>query len=149
LEKNMFASIEKLVQSTGKLAITVFPGKDGLLKVCVVPLADSSKEAALAQPLILTGSAADLDAGFADAVSTYEASRNTLVAQVEATTAILEAAKKAQSNTAVNSLKGKTTKRVGPVSTSGVEEELEIGTSTSVQSHPAPAEAGTDLLSLI
>lgn len=157
----MFVQLNPLVQACGKLTLTLFAGKDGVMKVSVVPAGDS-KEAALSTPLTLSAMPAELDDGFAEAVTAYQSSRMSLAAQVEATTAILNDAKQKQTTKAVQTLKGKP-----PAKASGSESKNDSdlvddadlntgsggdsGTSVNpVSTTPAaPASTGTDLGSLI
>lgn len=96
----MFQVIEQLVRSAGKLSMTLRMDGDQMV-IVAIPQADSKdKEAALRQPLVLTGLPAELDAGFADALTSYAGARRSLVEQVAATTAIIEAAEKDQAGKA-------------------------------------------------
>lgn len=157
-----FQTLQSLLQSSGKLAITLFPGTDGRIKVSVVPSAEKGQEAALATPLTLTGTAEELDNGFAEAVSIFTSARTSLAEQVEATTTILNQAKESQSQKAVKALKGKPVSKEAskPAPTDNDDNDEDenaedgesgCGSDASAASCPAaaPATAGTDLSSLI
>lgn len=158
----MFVALASLIQNSGKLSVTLFPGPDGRLKVCVAPSAEKGKEAALATPLTLTATPEELDEGFAGAIAAYQASRTSLAAQIEATTAVLNEAKKSQSSKAVKALDKAAPATSGTSApadkTDEDEEETDVAGTDSASSNtaPAPAESsaspasgGTDLLALI
>ncbi|WP_062644698.1 PRTRC system protein E, partial [Caballeronia arationis] len=62
------------------------------------------KDAAMLQPLALTATAPELEAGFVDALATYTGAHASLAEQVAATAAILEAAKTTQVSKATKTL---------------------------------------------
>ena len=95
----MFQSLQRLLAG-GTLAFSLTGNTDGTLTVLVVP----KGEGALAQPLALTATAAELDAQFAECVSSYVSSRKSLAEQMEATTAVLAAAKQQSSTKAVKAI---------------------------------------------
>ena len=96
----MFQALEQLVRSAGKLLVTLRMDGEQMVVVAVPQTDGKDKEAALRQPLVLTGSPAELDAGFADALASYAGARLSLVEQVAATTAIIEAAEQDQAGKA-------------------------------------------------
>jgi PRTRC genetic system protein E len=152
----MFVSIEPLLRSCTKLTLSLQMKGDDM--VVFVKPEGSAKDAAMLQPLVLTAAAAELDAGFADALAGYTGVRASLADQVAATTAILEAAQKTQVSKATKALSGGKTK---PATTadesSSDEDETEdsaegeqstaptLATSTAA---PAAEKSGTDLTSL-
>lgn len=113
---SFFTAVQPLVQATGKLNITIFPGPDGKLKVSVTPSAEKGKEAALATPLALAATAEELDAGFVEAIQKYATAHKSLADQVAATTAILEQAKSTQTSKASKALSGKSASSSAPKS---------------------------------
>jgi PRTRC genetic system protein E len=123
--------------------------------VFMTPQGDS-KEAGLRQPLILTATPADLDAGFRAAVESYSSAHKSLDEQVAATTAILQAAEKSQAGKAQKALAKKPTAAL-PAPTSSQDADDDEARSadeseTPVEaSIPQPAEqpTGTDLAQLL
>lgn len=95
----MFQSLQSLLAGS-TLALSLTGNTDGTITVLVVP----KGEGALAQPLVLTATAAELDAQFAECISTYVTSRKSLTEQMEATAAVLAAAKQASAKTAVKAI---------------------------------------------
>lgn len=100
----MFQVLEALVRSSGKLGLSLKMDGDQMV-VVLIPQGDA-KESALRQPLVLTATPAELDAGFAESVVAYSGARRSLEDQVAATTAILSAAEKEQAGKAQKTLKG-------------------------------------------
>lgn len=77
-------------------------GTEDKMTVTVIPKPAKTGEGneALSQPLVLTGSANELDAEFATLLGRFDNSRKSLIEQFEATEAVLEAAKKASAEKA-------------------------------------------------
>ncbi|ADG20987.1 PRTRC system protein E [Paraburkholderia atlantica] len=161
----MFQQLEALVRASGKLQLTLKMDNDRIA-VVVVPQGEG-KDAALRQPLVLTGTAAELDEGFAAAIGSYSTAHASLSEQVAATTAILQEAEKSQATKAQKSLAkgGKTAPaKAGPSSANSEGEGAEDdendddddGQSASASAAPGSAtpvdagkSSGTDLLSLL
>jgi PRTRC genetic system protein E len=151
----MFQQLDALVRASGKLQMILKTDGDRM-SVVVVPQGDS-KESVLRQPLVLSGTAAELDDGFAEAIGQYSVAHASLSEQVAATTAILQQAEKGQASKAQKSLAKGSTASAGKgaaVDQSGEEPDDDDGASrdTSVQTPVPPASdkaAGTDLLSLL
>lgn len=95
----MFQSLQSLLAGS-TLALSLTGNTDGTITALVVP----KGEGALAQPLVLTATAAELDAQFAECISTYVTSRKSLTEQMEATAAVLAAAKQESAKTAVKAI---------------------------------------------
>ncbi|KND54297.1 hypothetical protein BVER_05836c [Candidatus Burkholderia verschuerenii] len=110
----MFVAIEPLLRTCAKLTLSLQMKGDEMV-VCVMPQG-TAKDAAMLQPLALTASAAELDAGFADALVAYTGAHASLAEQVAATTAILEAAKTTQVSKATKTLAKGSSKTVPPAS---------------------------------
>jgi PRTRC genetic system protein E len=123
----------------------------------------TAKDAAMLQPLALTASAAELDAGFADALAAYAGTHASLAEQVAATTAILEAAKTTQVSKATKTLaKGSSKPALPAPSRSSAENDGDDDDSDSSQEQNTasaqssgtasatsePASIGTNLASL-
>ncbi|WP_313761215.1 PRTRC system protein E [Caballeronia sp. GaOx3] len=98
----MFVAIEPLLRHCTKLTLSLQMKGDEMV-VCVMPQG-TAKDAAMLQPLALTAMAAELDAGFVDALAAYTGAHASLAEQVAATTAILEAAKTTQVSKATKTL---------------------------------------------
>jgi PRTRC genetic system protein E len=153
----MFVSIEPLLRSCTKLTLSLqMKGND---VVVFVKPEGSVNDAAMLQPLVLTASAAELDAGFADALAGYTGVRASLADQIAATTAILEAAQKTQVTKATKALsngKAKTADSAAVVSSdddddqdANAEGEHSTASTTPLPSAaPAVEKSGTDLTSL-
>ncbi|OLL27193.1 hypothetical protein BTH42_34080 [Burkholderia sp. SRS-W-2-2016] len=156
----MFQQLEALVRASGKLQLTLKMDNDRMA-VVVVPQGEG-KDAALRQPLVLTGTAAELDEGFGAAIGSYSTAHASLTEQVAATTAILQEAEKNQATKAQKSLaKGSKTAPAKAGQSNASSEGDETGNDDDEQSasaSAAPASAtpvdagkssGTDLLSLL
>jgi len=152
----MFVSIEPLLRSCTKLTLSLrMKGTD---VVVFVKPEGSVNDAAMLQPLVLTASAAELDAGFADALAGYTGVRASLADQIAATTAILEAAQKTQVTKATKALsngKARTADFAAVVSSddddqdANAEGEQSTASTTPLPSaSPAAEKSGTDLTSL-
>ncbi|KXV16512.1 hypothetical protein CR51_00875 [Caballeronia megalochromosomata] len=98
----MFAAIEPLLCHCTKLTLSLQMKGDEML-VCVMPHG-TAKDAAMLHPLALTATAAELEAGFVDALAAYTGAHASLAEQVAATTAILEAATTTQVSKATKTL---------------------------------------------
>jgi PRTRC genetic system protein E len=98
----MFVAIEPLLRHCTKLTLSLQMKGDEMV-VCVMPQG-TANDAAMLQPLALTATAAELEAGFINALAAYTGAHASLAEQVAATTAILEAAKTTQVSKATNTL---------------------------------------------
>ena len=95
----MFQSLKSLLAG-GNLTLSLTGNADDTITVLVVP----KGEGALAQPLVLTATAAELDNQFADCISSYASSRKSLAEQMEATAAVIAAAKQESATKAVKAI---------------------------------------------
>lgn len=153
----MFQQLEPLVRATGKVTLTLKIVGDQMA-VVVMP-GNDSKEAALAQPLILTATPAELDEGFVESLGRFEGARRSLAEQVSVTTEILQAAEKSQVGKAQKALtKGSKAALPAPENEpdDSEDETSEDGDASRESSDdaspsaPAASSAGqTDLLSLL
>jgi PRTRC genetic system protein E len=148
----MFMQLDSIITEETPLTLKLTRGANGTLKVVVMPTT-SSKNPALAQPLAMAATPAELDAGFPDLIGTYQANRLSLTAQVAATAAILGEATKIAADKAVKSLKSKDTTKPAANATgeNGENDETDdtdrgdtIDTSASTASAPAPAQGASD-----
>ncbi|CAN7777641.1 PRTRC system protein E [Cupriavidus necator] len=99
----MFQELVALVAACDKVVLTLTMKGDAMA-VVVAPVVSKAADAALATPLALTASPAELDEGFAQAIASVSVSRRSLAEQVEATASILSAATSAQSTKAQKAL---------------------------------------------
>lgn len=151
----MFQQLEALVRASGKLQLVIKMDGDKMA-VVVVPQGDL-KEAALRQPLVLTGTAVELDEGFAVAIGSYSTVHASLSEQVATTTAILQEAEKTQVSKAQKSLAKGGKASTNPAAAGESDDDDEQGESTEAStSTPIPAAApeadkaaGTDLFALL
>jgi PRTRC genetic system protein E len=111
-EFSMFVAIEPLLRICSKLTVSMQMRGDEMI-VCVMPQG-TAKDAAMLQPLALTATAADLDAGFVNALAAYTGAHASLAEQVAATTAILEAATTTQVSKATKTLAKGSSKTTSP-----------------------------------
>ncbi|WP_321871218.1 PRTRC system protein E [Paraburkholderia tropica] len=156
----MFQQLEALVRETGKVTLMMKMAGDQM-SVVVMPCADS-KEAALRQPVVLTATPAELDAGFVQALQSFEGAHRSLAEQVSATTEILQAAEKSLAGKAQKALsKGSKPALPAPKGASDDDADDADGTeggddttdSTQASDTPPPAQADgdgkTDLFALL
>ena len=151
----MFRQLETLVRASGKLQLTLKMDSDRMT-VVVVPLGEG-KEAALRQPLILTGTAAELEEGFTEAILSYSVAHSSLTEQVSVTAAILQEAEKSLSSKAQKALKGpKAPAKQATESVDGDDDDENADDTRSEASTPsttpepaAEKSSGTDLFALI
>jgi PRTRC genetic system protein E len=140
----MFVEIEPLLRTCSKLTLSLQMKGDEMV-VFVMPQG-SAKDAAMLQPLALTASAAELDAGFADALASYTGAHASLAEQVAATTAILESAQKTQVTKATKALTNGTgkSKPARPAESSEEDPEDEESDASAEQSTASTSTASTD-----
>jgi len=105
----MFTALQTLLATVAGITLSIMANDNGTLTVTLVPKPKKEGgEAALNTPLSLTGTPEELDAEFANIVTSYTSKRQSLAEQLEATTAILEAAQKDASKKATKAVtKGK------------------------------------------
>ena len=102
----MFQELFELCKSAVLTLTISAEEKAGVMTVNVVPKPKNDPaEAALAQPLSLTATPAEFDADFVRALSGYVAKRASLLAQAEATSEVLDAAKDASAKKAAEAAK--------------------------------------------
>ena len=90
-----FQELKLLLDGCAAIAVTLSSGRDGAITVTVRPTPKEAKDAeALATPLVLTGTAEELDEQFVGLLKSYADEHRSLAEQLEATRSILEAAKK-------------------------------------------------------
>lgn len=103
----MFTQLNPLLATCASLTLTIVANDDGTLSVTIIPKAkkDSENAAALNTPLLLTATPSELDGEFIGIITSYNNKRQSLAEQLEATEAVLEAAKKEAASKAVKAVK--------------------------------------------
>lgn len=105
----MLKAIEKLALQCNVVNILV-KANAGELSLTFVPTLKEGGDPALAKPFTLHGTVPDLEAEMPAALAQLANARASLAEQVEATTAVLEIARKASVEKGSNALKGKSPK---------------------------------------
>lgn len=105
----MFKEIQQLMDDGVTFMTITIASENDALRVNFIPKA-SGKDDLTATPLSLMGTAAELDAGFIEAIRSYRATRKSIADQVaqstaEAEAAANESAAKAKAKTAANPVK--------------------------------------------
>lgn len=97
----LFKTLAGLLAGNTALTLLV-TGSEDAMTVTVIPKPSKTSEgtAALATPMSLTHTAAELDEGFVELLGKFSASRKSLAEQYEVTDTVLEAAKKASAEKA-------------------------------------------------
>ena len=99
----MFTALQTLLAALASLTVSLVANADVTITCTVIP--KGGKEgSALDTPLTLTGTAAELDEGFAAVLASYTNKRQNLSDQLAATEAILEAAQKEAAGKAMKSI---------------------------------------------
>ncbi|WP_427308716.1 PRTRC system protein E [Cupriavidus sp. H39] len=146
----MFTELAALVRASEKVVVTLTMQGD-LMSVVVVPVIKNAADAALTTPLVLSATPAELDEGFAQALASVTAARQSLAEQAEATKSILEAAKSSQSSKATKAL----VKAAAPAESSDANDEeckpqeSAEGEASTTAEGSAATSGGTDLASLL
>jgi PRTRC genetic system protein E len=109
----MFTELKTLLKQTGLTLVLEEKGEQ--IQVVVTPKVKAGSNVGLAQPLVLLGTAEELDLEFAAALAQFSGARLSLADQVAASTAAIEAAKKA----AADKAKKPVTPGAKPISAAG------------------------------
>ncbi len=143
----MFQALQTLLAALASLTVSMVANTDGTITVTVIPKGGKDGNA-LDTPLTLTGTAAELDEGFADVLTSYTNKRQTLSDQLAATEAILEAAQQEATDKAKKSI-AKPAKNASSPAKSNAEnlggddeqqhEDDESGASSTAQASSTPA----------
>ncbi len=107
-----FQELKSLLDGCAALAVTLSSAREGLITVTVRPTTKDAE--ALVIPLVLTGTAEELDAQFVGLLRSFADEHQSLAEQLEATRNILEAAKKDASKKAEGALRKGTAKVTAP-----------------------------------
>ena len=134
----MFTELQPLLSTVTSLTLSMVLNTDGSISVTVIPKG-AKLGCPLDTPLPLTGTAAELDVGFAGMLTSYAAKRQDLSDQLAATEAILDAAKKEAADKAKKSI-AKPAKSSTPVATDEDEDDgSDDDEDDESASHTAPA----------
>lgn len=163
----MFTALAGMIGQDEEITVKITgPGKDGRMKVMVMPKAAKGSLMALAQPLALAATPQELDAGFITTLQEFGATRTELAEQVAVTTTIMEAAKQTEAKKATKALQSKGTTSQASEPAGGDDDDggdggngndfLDQGGDTSASPPatppappaPAPANSNDDLLQL-
>lgn len=105
----MFTALAGIIGENEEITVKITaPGKDGRMKVVVMPKTEKGSNIALAQPLALAATPQDLDSGFVGALMEFGASRTGLKEQVAVTATIMAAAQKTEAGKATKALQKST-----------------------------------------
>jgi PRTRC genetic system protein E len=137
---DFFKSLHTLVKSNKSLTLMMTAEGDDQIVLTFIPTPSGDSKgdsgAPLLKPLSLTGTPAELDEGFIDAIGKYSGARLSLQEQVNAEVELLDAAKQASSKRAVKAL-GKAN---GSKSNPDDDDEGEANGSTSATAGVVPAD---------
>lgn len=161
----MFAALNSIIGENEEIHVRISgAGKDGRMKVIVMPKAEKGTNLALAQPLALAATPQELDAGFVGTLMEFGASRYGLKEQVAVTATIMAAAQQSEAGKATKALQSKGSTAPAKASAADPDDDsaadgddgngfLDEGTSASApaarQAPPAPVSNNDDLLSLL
>ena len=137
----MFTALKSLLATVASLSVSLVLNADGTITVTVLPKGKKEGENALNTPLSLTGTAEELDAEFAETLAKYNGTRLSLAEQLEATNAILEAAKQEASKKATTAVKkgSKASTPASPAASGDNDEDDENPEDSSGDSSTPPA----------
>ncbi len=142
----MFQELNNMLVSLTSLTLSLAANPDNTITVTVTPKG-AKVSGALDTPLSLTGTAAELDEGFAGILTSYANKRQNLSEQLAATEAILEAAQKEAADKAKKSIAKPANKTSAPITDeeagSGDEDDDEGGASCTAPTSPISTEACT------
>lgn len=131
----MFLKLKDLLASCQSISLFV-TAEGEAMTVTVIPKPKCDSEAALKTPLVLTGTADELEAGFIDAIGTYTQAHTSLADQVRQTAEVLDSAKQ---QSAAKAVKQAVKSTPTPTSISDLTPDEERG-STESSSQPASNE---------
>lgn len=143
----MFTALAGIIGENEEITVKITgAGKDGRMKVVVMPKAEKGSNLALAQPLALAATPQELDSGFVGTLMEFGASRTGLKEQVAVTATILSAAQQSEAGKATKALQSKGSKpepKSEAVGTDGDDDDLGNdggeGTGNDILDEGAPA----------
>lgn len=115
----MFKQLSPLLETCISLTIILVSNKDGTISATVLPKSKQTGEdaVALGTPLSIKATADELDADFAQVLSDYVNSHQSLAEQLENTKSILDAAKADSQKKATTAISKASTKSAAPKTT--------------------------------
>lgn len=143
----MFTALAGIIGENEEITVKITgAGKDGRMKVVVMPKAEKGSNLALAQPLALAATPQELDSGFVGTLMEFGASRTGLKEQVAVTATILSAAQQSEAGKATKALQSKGSKpepKSEAVGNDGDDDDLsndaDAGTGNDILDEGAPA----------
>ena len=147
----MFVELQSLVNSSEKVVLALMKCNDEQMTVVVAPVVKNPADSALATPLVLTATPAELDVGLADVLAGFTASHRSLAEQAETTKSILDAAKSAQSTKATKAITKSASKPDSTTATTDSEkgDDDDLPTRGDAKPETQSQTGGTDLSSLL
>lgn len=137
----MFTALASIIGENEEIVVKITgAGKDGRMKVVVMPKAEKGSNLALAQPLALAATPQELDEGFVGALMEFSASRTGLKDQVAVTATIMAAAQKTESGKATKALQSNGAKQAPKAAA------VRDGSSSGDDGDDGGDEAGNDIL---
>lgn len=138
----LFQSLQELSRSTHIVCMISGEGDD-LMKVTVMPKpAKEGENPALSTPLQLVGTPRELDEKFAEVLTSYTASRTSLIESLAASQAVMDAAKKDATDKAAKA--SQDSARTAPAKTPPVSDKAD-GEGESQDDPTQAAQANSDL----
>ena len=145
----IFTALSPLLGQTEALTV-ILTANGETMTATVMPKTKANDDKALAHPLQLTGTAAELDEGFVNAITSFSAARQSLAEQVEAANAVMEAAKQASAKKAASTVKSASKTKAAPAKPAATspceagdaDDDDDDGEQTGGSQQAAPAEAG-------
>lgn len=108
----MFTALASIFGENEEITVRITaPGKDGRMKVIVMPKTEKGSNIALAQPLALAATPQELDEGFVGTLMEFGASRTGLKEQVAVTATIMAAAQESEAGKATKALQSPRSKQ--------------------------------------
>jgi len=142
----MFTALAGIIGENEEINVKITgAGKDGRMKVVVMPKAEKGSNLALAQPLALAATPQELDSGFIGTLMEFGASRTGLKEQVAVTATILSAAQQSEAGKATKALQSKGSKpepkseAVGNDGEDNLGDDMGDGTGNDILDEGAPA----------
>lgn len=124
----MFTALASILGENEEITVRITaPGKDGRMKVIVMPKTEKGSNIALAQPLALAATPQELDEGFVGTLTEFGASRTGLKEQVATTATIMAAAQKAEAGKATKALQSPGLKQAPKEATVGDDSDDDLG----------------------
>jgi PRTRC genetic system protein E len=141
----LFKSLQDLSRST-QIVCIISSDPDGSMKVTVMPKpAKDGENPALSTPLQLVGTPEELDAQFAEVLTSYTATRTSLAESLAASQTVMEAAKKDATEKAAKAASAKTSTPAARVAAPRTESVSDEDTDAEESGEPAAKVANSDI----